>query len=219
MQFEKEPFVICAFYTKNSIYEDLACKFFIPNCQKMGLEYFVLAIDSIGSWAQNTCFKPTLAKEAFKNHPGKNIILLDVDSQIKHYPDLFHNIPSLYNIGALILDWQKWYHYPTPHKELLTGTLFLRNNEKTLHFCNLWEKLSKGGGKLITDQNTIKKALDLMGEPIYELPLDYNYIDTLPNGKKPLITCERPIIETYQISRITNKKQIIHNNLFKNTSV
>jgi hypothetical protein len=206
MEFEKEPFVICAFFTKNTIYEDLARKFLIPNCKKMGLEYFVLAIDSIGSWAQNTCFKPTLAKEAFKNHPGKNIVLLDVDSHIRHYPDLFHYIPTFFNIGALILDWQEWYKHPTPVKELLTTTLFLRNNEKTLNFCNLWERISKEQGRQITDQLTIKKTIDLTGEPVFELPLSYNYIESLPNGQKPFITCEDPVIETFQISRTVDKR-------------
>jgi hypothetical protein len=49
--------LIVSFYTQNTLYQ-LEVQNLIASCEKWGLEYFVEAIPSLGSWEKNCAFKP-----------------------------------------------------------------------------------------------------------------------------------------------------------------
>lgn len=194
-------FVICAFVTQNTPYEEVAQNYLIPSLEKLELPYDLQLIDNLGSWNKNTSYKATFAKEMLKKHKGSNIVILDADARILEYPEIFDEIPNDYDIGAFILDRDTWYKnsYGKDRYEFLSGTLFIRNSALGNFLVNQWELECKNTNEW--EQKVLFKVLKRFDAKIYTLPMSYCYITSLPDGSKPNIPCEKPVILHYQVSR------------------
>lgn len=197
-------FVICSFYTKDTVYEQIIKQYLVPSIVKWGLQSSIIDIDNEGNWKRNVAKKPTIISELLHDFPNKTIVFLDADCTIEQYPTLFDNVKD-YDIGFHRLDWNSWYKNNSNKKELLTGTMFLNANYRTHELVNEWKNQS-----LLKDMWEQKVLEDILPTfrhelKILELPLNYCYIDTLPNGSKPHVPCDDVVIRHYQASRKTKK--------------
>jgi hypothetical protein len=180
----------------------------MPTVVNLGLKSDIRGVGNLGSWSANTSFKATFILQMLEKHQ-EDIIFVDADAEILEYPKLFEEIPEEYNFGAHILDRNSWYQrdYGKDRYELLSGTLFIRNNERSKEIIKLWvEECGKYPNKW--EQKIFKEVLEKNKEKIYQLPLEYCYIKTLPDGSEPNIKCDRPVIVHNQVSR--KLKQIVN---------
>ena len=132
-------FMVCVYATKDTPYVQVAESTILPSMKAIaGLKYSYSVVPNLGSWNKNTAYKATFALEMLAKYPTSNIVLLDVDCKINNYPSLFDNIPEQYNVAAHLLDWATWYKNGSTNKEFLTGTLWLRNCERTKYLVEKW---------------------------------------------------------------------------------
>ena len=194
-----------SFYTLDTEYQEVMYKYLVPSMDKFKLPYAIHGVHNKGSWLKNAAQKPTVLKEVFKADYNKHngYILLDADATIEKYPQLFYDIPLEYDMAVHYLDFAKWYQREGAKKELLSGTLFIRNNIKTRRLINEWEEISQRSDmweqKVL--QDLLVKHTDIK---VYELPLEYAYIATRVDGSPPTIECD-PVISHHQVSRKLKK--------------
>jgi len=195
-----QSFIVCCFATIDTPYEEIAESHLLPSLQKLNIEYNYTKIENLGNWNRNTGFKPSFALQMLDIHKDRNIVLLDVDARVEKYPEIFDTIPDKYNIAAHILDQNLWFQRKNTKKELLSGSLFIRNNERSKYLVNEWIEECRRSREW--EQRSLSAILALNNERIYELPLSYCYMDTLPDGRQPHIKVDEVIIRHFQASRI-----------------
>jgi hypothetical protein len=200
-----DKFIICVFATENTPYIQIAQENIIPSLQEHKIDYDFCIVPNLRSWQKNTSYKATFALSMLDKHINKDIVLLDADSRVFNYPTLFNEIPQEYNIAAHILDHYQWYQRGMKRQEFLTGTLFLRNNNRAREIVNAWIKGCTNS--FSWEQIILEEILRTEQEPIFQLPLSYCYLNTLPNGNAPYIVLDKLYIVHYQASRI-NKRLI-----------
>jgi hypothetical protein len=199
-------FIICSYYTLNTPYVEVAHKFLMSSLVKFPhIIKEVIGVENLGSWQANTSFKPKFLLAMLNKHPSKNILFLDCDVEINGSLDLFCNIPLEYNFAAHYLDKNKWYgkNYGKDYLDLLTGTLFIRNTVKSSQIVQKW--LEKCTNCNIWEQKILQKVLVEFDEKIFNLPIEYCWIKSLPNGAKPIVQVKAPIIVHNQVSRVLKK--------------
>jgi len=199
--------IVSAFITANTPYELLIANQLIPSLDKIGLKYRVEAIENQGSWLKNVANKPLTILHTMEEYQSYNILSLDADCEVLQFPKLLTEIPEEYDIALHTLDWDTWYQNNSHVKEVLSGTVWFRNNDKMREFVREWYRRAKSAE--VWEQKVLAKLLEERKDTIkiYPLPLDYCYISTLPDGKAPHIKIDNPIVVHHQASR-TLKKQI-----------
>lgn len=196
-------FIICIFATENTPYLEIADTYVIPSLKALNLQYDFQVVPNLGTWQKNTSYKSTFARLMLEKHKDKNIVLLDADSKVFQYPELFNLIPEEYNFAAHILDHNTWYQNGSKIKELVSSCLFLRNNNRTIGLVEKWEASCKTDD--LWEQKILQRLLEKEKEPIYNLPLRYCYINTVRGTQEPYIKCDDVVIKQYQASRTTKK--------------
>ena len=195
-------FIIVSYYTPS--YKEVADKYLLDSLTNIDVQYAVIGIGDLGNWYDNTAYKPTFALEMLDAHPDKDIVIVDCDARIETYPELFDNIPEEYLFAAHYLDHDTWYHNNSRQKEFLSGTLFIRNCEKSRIIIEKWKF-----GCLMNNRNweqyILQQIIENESVPVYHLPISYCYIDSLPNGDKPFIKCDDVVVRHFQYSRKVDK--------------
>lgn len=199
-------FVIATFVSEGTPYEDIINKYLLKSCQKLGLPLQIAHSVNCNNWYRNVAEKPLIIRNILSTMDDDTcLVFLDADCTIEKYPILFEKIPEEYDIAFHMLDWNVWYGYkqPKPVTELLTGTMFFRNRPLVKQLCMEWYETAK-----ITNvweqkilEKIIKKYKDLR---IYQLPLEYIYMNKRPRGQEPLVKLD-PVIIHYQKSRELKK--------------
>ena len=200
-------FIIGTFYTKETPYEDVFNKFFLQSVMQSALkdniEWKVVAVDNQGSWIKNVAQKPKVILEILNTMlevgDTRALVFLDADSTIENFPILFNELSENVDVALHYLDWQSWYRNGINRKELLTGTMFFRNNERVRDLVQEWyDQAIKTD---LWEQQVLEKIIIRKNLTIYEIPVEYCYIKTLPNGNKPHVICDNPVIVHHQVSR------------------
>lgn len=75
-----KDWLIVGFFTPN--YRPLA-ETFAANLQQFSLPHHLFAVERSGTWSYETMRKPAIVLDAMKAHPGKTLILMDVDCTVK----------------------------------------------------------------------------------------------------------------------------------------
>jgi len=194
-----DNWIVTAFVTEDTPYELELATHLLPSLEKLNIPHYIEVIENKGSWLKNVAEKPATIYRALEKYPGKNLVVLDSDSEIITYPKLFNEIPEDCDIALHVLDWDKWYNNNSHVKEVLSGTLFLHNTDKVKNMVKAWyEEASKNEQ---WEQKCLAKIIEQQNIKIFELPLSYCYISSLPGGKEPLIKIDNPIIVHFQASR------------------
>lgn len=190
---------IISFFTLDTPYEKVMYDYLFPTIKKFGLDWYITGIHNEHSWGKNTSSKPAFILDALKNNFHKSrLIFLDADATIEQYPQLFKDIPEEYDVACHYLDWSTWYRNGEK-KELLTGTLYLRDSKAVRELVKEWDKRARASTKWEQDifQTLLLERPEIK---VYQLPLEYCYIKTLPNGSEPFVKCN-PVILHHQMSR------------------
>jgi hypothetical protein len=177
----------------------------IPSLEKFNLNHSVVGVPNLGNWYKNTAYKAKFIKDYLVEYPFPySIVLLDVDAVIEKPPVLFSEIPEEYDIALHYLDWGEWYGHSKGTKELLTGTMMFRNRRAVRAMCEEWYAKAIIGNTW--EQKVLEKIIDKYDLKIYQLPREYIYIDTLPNGQKSKVSDENVVIRHFQASREWKRK-------------
>jgi len=203
----KNPsFRIVSFMTKNTVYEKVLKEYLGSTVGDLKVPYIFYAMNNEGSWIKNVAMKPRVILQALEQFP-ENIVFLDADSKIECFPTLFNEIPPEFDLAAHYLDWNAWYGYTekSPRKELLSGTMFFRNTEKVKKLVKKWA--ADASAHTIWEQKLLQNILqrEKTAYRVYDLPLSYCYIRTLPNGSEPKVKVDKIVISHYQVSRTLRK--------------
>jgi len=201
-------FIVIAFYTEDTPYQELIQTCLEPSLTALDIDYQLFRKENLGSWIKNVAMKPRIISEALRMFPKQyRIICLDADSEVVSYPFLFDEIPDDYHIGYHTLNWNEWYgynHHP-PFMEVLSGTMWINNTHQTKIIVDEW--CQRAQHTSIWEQKILGDVIQTHPEiKSYSLPLEYCYISSLPDGRKPLIQTN-PVIVHHQASR-KYKKQI-----------
>jgi hypothetical protein len=200
-----DNFIVSAFVTSGSPYEVLLASQLLPSLDKIGLKYHIEVMENRGSWLKNVAQKPLALLHTMEKYPSFNVVSLDADCEVFSFPKLFTEIPEEYDMALHILDWDSWYQYTSHVKEVLSGTVWVRNNEKTRQFVKEWYLLADTAD--MWEQKCLQRLIDTKKDiKIFELPLEYCYIKTLPDGKEPHIKIDNPVILHHQASRKFRKQ-------------
>lgn len=193
----KKPIFI-SYYTKDTIYQDAINKYLIPSLKKLNLDYHIYAIETLGDWRSNAIQKPLIIQKALNEFRDRDIIWQDADSEVLKEPDLLFNIPAEYDVALAYLNWNA--HYGKEGCEMLDGTVLWRNNERIISFIN--ELIVRSTTQGIDHQKTMAKMIKTEKNiNVFPLPRTYSYLLSQPNGDKPVIEIENPVIVHHQMSR------------------
>lgn len=197
--------LVSAFYTIGTPYKDILYSQLIPSLDKLNIKYNIEEVENKGSWLKNVAQKPLTILHILEKYPDFNVISLDADCQVLSYPTLFDEIPEEYDTALHTLDWNSWYGHNNNVKETLSGTMWFNNTKKVKDFVQEWYdnaiKDYKWEQKCL--QELLLKRKDIK---IFELPLEYCYISSLPDGSPPKIKCHNPVICHFQASRQLRRK-------------
>ena len=193
-------FTVTSYFTYGTPYADVCHEYLMPSIHKLQLKADIRGVDNLGSWLKNTAYKPEFLRAMMDRHEN-NIVFLDVDAEVKFYPALFNEIPEDCFVAAHVLDKNAWYGstYGSNRYELLSGTLWFRNCDESRKLLDDWNTLCKVTN--VWEQKLLHQVIMEQGINLFELPLSYCYIDTLPGGRPPLVPMENPIIVHHQVSR------------------
>ena len=194
-----QDFIIISYFTPE--YVEVAHQYLMPSIESLGLKSDVRRVDSRGSWNANTSYKAEFVLQMLQRHKT-NVVFLDCDAVITSYPQLFHEIPEEFNVACHILDRNKWYGREYLNRyELLSGTAFFRYTPKTLEVVEKWVEECKRLHQ-VWEQQLLQKVLTETNTKIFELPIEFCWISTLPDGSKPIVKPNGPIVvEHFQKSR------------------
>lgn len=186
--------VVVSYYTKGSLYEKEA-QDLVNSCKSLQLEYDIEAINDLGSWSNNCCYKPTflLKKLSQYRYP---IVWTDVDSVIVQNPDLFEGLSA--DFAAHIRE-----NLPNDDiAKVLSGTLYINYTSKAKRLLKMWilecNKL-KNAQELPLDQDALRSVIYNYphGADVYHLPSSYCKI--FDKDDEPL--SEEAVFVHYQASR------------------
>jgi hypothetical protein len=197
---KKDNFIVSAFITISTPYEEILSKYLLPSLEKFNIPHYIEAIENQGSWLRNVTQKPRVILNAMEKFPHMNIVSLDVDCEILQFPQLFLEIPEEYDFACHTLDWDSWYGYTNHIKEILSGTCWIRNNDKMKELVTNW--FSRATSSNEWEQKVLASVLKEMNIKVFELPIEYVWIDTLPDGSPPYVKPSGDIvIRHFQKSR------------------
>ena len=193
---------LISYYT-NDYYKKVASKYLLPSVKKLGLACYTASLSEEGSWIANVNKKPKFMKDCLLMFK-KDVLWVDVDAEIRGSLAFFDAIPMQYDIACHILDRQVWYHRQkfkgkATRKEPLIGTLYLRYKLEVLVFLDAWIK--ECALLCLSAQQVFAQLLKRKKIKIFNLPIEYCYINSLPNGRLPYVKVDNPIIVHYQASR------------------
>ena len=180
--------VFVSFYTRNG-YEKVIDNL-RQDCWRYSLRTDFEEIPNQGSWIKNVQYKPVFMKRMLQKHAGHSIVWVDADARIREYPKLFNKIKA--DIGV---HYRKKGKGDVYREELLSGTIYLANNERTLNLMDLWIRSNRDNPKE-WDQRTLAKVINSNGCIVQKIPAPYCQIFDTMKGEGG-----NPVIEHFQASR------------------
>lgn len=199
--------IFVAHYTVDTPYEELVCRL-KHSLKKFNLPYYIEPIKSLGSWRLNSNYSAWLVQKCLKMFPNRPILKTDADAVVQNYPYIFEDKDFNPDVAACI-----WYRF-RKRGELLGGTLYFANNEKSnkivddwVGLCNkyptkrnpdlleqvLWKSPNKSDRKWAEGRSEFVLPEQILFK---NLPLEYCKIFDLMQDQVP-----EPIIEHFQASR------------------
>jgi len=181
--------IITSYYTIGTFYRELADTF-AKSLKQHNVLYYIEGVPNLKDWSKNTNYKPTFLLSMLNKFPDKDIVWIDCDAELKRYPELFNKLDCDVAAHEFNRSLYQLHHENTP-TELLSGTLFLRNNEKVYEIVKKWIQECSENPR-VWDQKSLAKVLN---GNYYRLPAEYCCIDRV------MRKIQNPVIIHYQASR------------------
>lgn len=176
--------VICSFYTTE--YKELAGQM-KQSVESFGFETDIVQIEKInGRWLDTIYWRADFVKMMLEKHKN-DVVWLDADAVMCKRPTIFENFKG--DFGAHVRDfrWRK--------NELLGGTMYFADTDKTRKFVDEWIFLNNNTPKQRLSQWVIPTALKRVPLEFVNLPASYCQIFDL------MKECGEPTILHTQASR------------------
>lgn len=127
----KNDFILISYYTDD--YSDYA-RNLQDSCNYNNIvDYDIEKVPDLGSWKDNTNFKPHFIKKKLEQYK-KPVLYLDSDAIVRTHLDFFNNMYKEYDMAV----------YYRKGRELLSGTIYFDYNKDVLDLIDLWiEKINK----------------------------------------------------------------------------
>ena len=173
--------IIIGYYTTGTRYEALAEKM-KASADVLGLPCTIKGYQNRGSWVANCAIKPEFIREML-DVTEDNLLYVDADAVIRKIPILCYTITE--DMAA----------YYKSEPELLSGTIFIRNNTVMKTLVDEWCAYQhKHPGEW--DQKTLLATVNKLKPSLYRLPQSYTKIFDAKDA-----TGEEAVIEHFQESR------------------
>lgn len=202
------------FYTVDNMYKDVANEFVIPSLHEFNIPYIDTKVRNRVDWKKNIAHKPEVIENALYANPGVDLLYTDVDSRFMAYPELMDTWPADCDIAFHTIDHRQWYGKDTDRKEVFNGTIFLRNNDKIKLLVSIWKERCIANPR-VWEPHWFEVAIKEVNPKVFMLPIEYAYINSLPDGSKPRVQVDNPVIVHYQASREYKKEQAEKNRLHR----
>lgn len=194
-----EDLIVVSYFTKNTPYEKEAKKT-IASCEKLNLNYDIVAIDNLGNWQANTRYKAKFMLEMLEKYPKKRLLWVDCDAIIRKRPVIFEKLSTDVSVRYQDFRWRK--------NECLSGTIYMENNERTKKLCEMWlnTNIEEGNEVNTFEQWNLDTAIQEMkkeGLRFHNLPPEYTFIF---DSMKQMYPGTDPVIEHFQASRKFKKE-------------
>lgn len=157
-------FIVCGFYTdsyKNDIERlEISLKSF-------NMDYRFTHVEPGSCWEATTGLKPSVLKQCLLDNPGKDVLYIDADAFVRKEISNFDEYEGDIGIHFNESGGKKSSH------TIRTGTIFLRNNNRTQAFLDNW--ISKQAlNERYCDQDSFQLAYAEENEAhFFNLPLPY----------------------------------------------
>jgi hypothetical protein len=174
----KNDWIVVSMYTIDTPYEE-EVQTLISSLDKWDIEYMVYPIEPQGSWQKNCQMKAKVVLDALENI-DKNIVWLDADAEVHGKLEFFNSV-----VGDM--SFKRVNRTDKPWLELLSGTIYFKNNQITKNVVQEWISINESNIEL--DQENLKQAVDKFPD-LEVTPLPETYIVVSPNqkGRGGLIT-------------------------------
>ena len=156
-------YIVISGYTINTPYEE-SIKDLEYGLKKYNIPYKFYGYKSRGEWVNNTMVKAELFQQAMNEFPGKDILWIDADAVVNGPLIFFDRMPVETDIS---------FHY-YQEKELLSGTLYIANNDIGRKLVDRWVEATKS--EVAWDQKILQRLVecDFAGQlAITPLPEEY----------------------------------------------
>jgi hypothetical protein len=176
-----KPWKVVSFHTDDALY-----KWHIERLKDSlvdhGLDSYIEEIPRSKGWVTHVDYKPVFILKCLEMFP-ENIVWLDADAIVQQYPILFDDIDA--DIAV---------HYKDG-RELLSGTMYLSNTEKTKELLREWIALRETKTNITQPQQVLGELLRSGKYLVHKLPPTYTLIFDLMSHLGPAV------IEHFQASR------------------
>ena len=177
--------IITSYYTKNTPYETQV-EHLKTTLKRFNLDNEVVGIKDQGDWHKNTYYKPNFILSMLNKHKGRPVVFVDADAKIRANPILFSE-----------LDCDFACHFKL-EKELLSGTLYFGNTEKSRWLVRKWIEENKLHPKTHMPQKNLRSVFDKYKNEINWKPLPVEYCMIHDSSARYKVN---PVVEHFQLSR------------------
>lgn len=197
-------FVVVAYYTEGTGYAAEAEKL-RASLVKFGVDHQIMHMASLGSWQKNTHYKARfldgeLHFMANEKKDFRPIVYVDADAIFHAYPALFDTLDA-----DAAFAWRDYSKFPSvssrTRRELLSGTIFLRNTEAVRSLIREWIA-ENDRNPTVWEQRNLQEVVARMNGKLVtaELPATYCKIFDIMRDAGPAV------IEHYQKSRVYRRQ-------------
>lgn len=187
------------FYTTGTGYEKEVMNL-IKSATALKVPITVYDYPPTGSWRGNLNYKSACILRAFEEFPEKDIVFIDADAVIVSKPILFDELSAKheYDVSAHFF---KYYPRSGDADELLSGTLWIQNNEPGRACVKRWNEIGLARPES-RHQMCLKMAIaELQKEGtkirVFRHPFAYTYIFDYYRAGHGVV----PVIKHFQASR------------------
>lgn len=143
--------LVVSFFTKDWEYSQHATRL-REECKQLGLDSYIVEVESTGSYIKNCCIKPFFLRNCLKTF-NRPILWIDVDGSIYKKPDYFLDTNWDFQAKKMPKSRSRIYH---------VGTIWINNTPQALEFLDKWcEKTGDMTDESSLDQTLKSKDWDL----------------------------------------------------------
>ena len=193
----RRSLAIVVSYFTDSFYQREAFEL-VRSCQRFSLDYHVQEVVSLGSWLQNTNYKPQFLLDMAIRYPERTIVWVDADARFRKRPDLFNIRSPLWDVSFRKIPSGK-----LCSGKCCSGTVILPSGSKREGLLKEWIHQIELHPES-TDQVCLGFAMHRLQADRYELPVEYCWIfDFDEDGKTVEMDPAKyePVVEHLQASR------------------
>ena len=197
-------FIVVSYYTEGTGYETEAKKL-KASLIALEIDHDIIHIANLGSWQKNTHYKARIIQNhlhflANEKKDLRPIVYVDADAIFHAYPILFDLLDA--DAAFAYRDYSKFpSHFSRTRKELLSGTIFLQNNDAVRELVREWIRENERNPGIWEQRNLQTVVARADGRlKIVELPPTYCKIFDIMRDAGPAV------IEHYQKSRIYRRQ-------------